>query len=190
MQDDGRAEVTSLFDSCPFLPEAARFDTDTIEDQAVKAVVTTPWSWGTNPTLKTAGFLRNSLAQVKLVASGKVRHLTVKTSKLSGDLRTGESMEDICKKVGQCSDDRITEFTDQGIILEAVVEPWQMVYIPTGSIVFEEVLSGNLVFGVCRALLVRTAAAHAQYNTCVEMFTQMGKGTGKMDVVVGLLKPS
>ena len=189
-KDDGRAEVTSLFDSCPFLPEAARFDTDTIEDKAVKAVVTTPWSWGTNPTLKTAGFLRNSLAQVKLVASGKVRHLIVKTSKLPGDLRTGESMEDICKKIGQCSDDRITEFTEQGIILEAVVEPWQMVYIPTGSIVFEEVLSGNLVFGVRRALLVRTAAAHAQYNTCVEMFTQMGKGTGKMDVVVGLLKPS
>ena len=188
-KDDGRQEVTKLFDSCTFVPEAARFDMGKVDGKAVKAVVATPWSWGTSPTLKTSGFLRNSLAQIKLVASGKVRHLIVKTSKLPGDLRTGQSMDEICKKIGQCSDDRLRDLTDQGVIAEAVVDPWQMLYVPAGSIVFEEVLSGNLVFGVRRAMVVRTAAAHAQYNCCMEMFKQMGKNMGKMDVVIGLLKP-
>ena len=162
---------------------------DDIEDKQLKTLFGTVWLWGSNPKARFQSFTRNGLAQIKVVVSGSVRHILIDYNRLPAQHRQGEKFDDIISHIANLPDDVAKNLCDADIIMEAVVGPWQALYVPSGFLVLEETAQGSLVFGLRQSILTKSAASQSRYQALKALYVATKKGVGKMDEVLELMKP-
>ena len=73
--------------------------------------------------------------------------------------------------------------------MEAVVGPWQALYVPSGFLVLEETAQGSLVFGLRQSILTKSAASQSRYQALKALYVATKTSVGKMDEVLELMKP-
>ena len=79
--------------------------------------------------------------------------------------------------------------SQEDIIQAGALAVCEVLYVPAGAFVFEEVVSGSLNFGVRRPILVKRRGAMQSYECCVQMLKDCKKGVGHFDEVLQFQKP-
>ena len=184
-KEDGRAEVMEMFKSFNiFSPESIAEEPD---DSQLKWLWNSVFLWGYNPRARFQGATRNGVAQLKVQISGTLRHLVFSTRRLPGDLRQG-AVSEIVIRLSQLTSERIETLSDEGVIKQATLQPWEMLYIPAGSLVFEVTTSGTLVFGLRRTVMLCDQQSASQYETLINIYKESKTSVGKMEEVLAVLK--
>ena len=78
--------------------------------------------------------------------------------------------------------------SDEGVIKQATLQPWEMLYIPAGSLVFEATTSGTLVFGLRRTVMLCDQQSASQHKTLINIYKESKTSVGKMEEVLAVLK--
>ena len=185
---EGKDAIMEMFKELTCTPSCT-CKVDDIEDKQLKALLGTVWLWGSNPKARSSAFTRNGLAQIKIVVSGSVRHILIDYSRLPAKHRQGDKFADVVSNISNLPDDVATSLSNDGIISEVTVGPWQALYVPSGFLVLEETAQGSLVFGLRQSLLTKSTASHCRYEAVLELYRQTKKSLGKMEEVLELMKP-
>ena len=129
----------------------------------------------------------NALVKIKLVVSGSVRHILVDMNRLPAPLRQGDNLETIFQRVANIEDEEAKKLSDEGIISECVVGAWQVLYVPCGFLVLEEVVAGSPVYGLRQSILTKSQRSFNRYDAIVQLYKQTKKNLGKMEDVLALM---
>ena len=184
-KEDGRAEVMDMIKSFNiFSPESIAEEPD---DSQLKWLWNSVFLWGYNPRARFQGATCNGVAQLKVQISGTLRHFVFSTRRLPGDLRQG-FVSGIVTRLSQLSSVRIKALSDEGVIKQATLQPWEMLYIPAGSLVFEATTSGTLVSGLRRTVMLCDQQSASQYETLINIYKESRTSDGKMEEVLAVLQ--
>ena len=101
---------------------------------------------------------------MKAVCSRTVRHIVVNAGRLPARYLVCKTIDEIDQIIAKILEEALTTLLQEGIIQAGAVAAWEVLYVPAGAFVFEAVVSGSLIFGVRRAILVKSRGATQSYK--------------------------
>ena len=156
----------------------------------------TSWLWGYAKDYHACSLTPNSSGLFRLVVFGCLEVYTVEFSTLLPAMkklsRPAEKLNDVIEAVQGLSEQDLKKLQGEGVkIFYHKLEKEQMVWIPCGWVLIEPVKSSNLIYGVRKSVLLRTAKVIESYKAAKDWLTASGSNVAKMgDVLDCLQKPN
>ena len=189
----GREETQTLFKGMDEKLTSGVLGSDA--NELVKRVTSQVWLFGCDPKMQLVAQSPNCLPQWRVLVQGEIRLWFIDTAKLvtcmkaifNKDQFGLKEMTDFCENIDAAS---LKDLQGRGLtIFTAVQKAHEVVYVPTGWLLGEMSVRGVLIYGVRRALVVESLAAHVCYEELVGAYKTENKAMGKMEDMLSIIKP-
>eukprot|EP00913_Durusdinium_trenchii_P025515 g23949.t1 len=135
-------------------------------------ILETLWLYGYDPNMACISPSPNGMAMIKFLAYGEVKWLAMEASSLAAALRAELSVEtvgvdDLEKLVGNLTYDNLLACSQKHGLKAFCCKQSanEGVFVPAGWIIAEQCVKGVLVYGLRATLLLKSEAAHRNYET-------------------------
>eukprot|EP00959_Pyramimonas_sp_CCMP1952_P200790 4199867-Pyramimonas_sp.AAC.1 len=164
------------------------------------AFMNTIWKCGYKEQMEFTGFAPNCAAILRVLATGRVRCLFIKTDSLFQALAkegcpeglkmlAAESRSATIEKIPKMDAAALKAAKEGGLIMKKVVQTSSsMVYVPMGWLIVETCGQGDsLNYGIRKSFITSSTASKAIYSFVGELFKEAGKDVVRMDAIKALI---
>ena len=154
------------------------------------------WFFGYDPAFQRVKHLPNGLAQFKFFCNGEIACLLFEVRSLVPALRTWLKkdtfgIDEVEQLIASFGRDELAELKRHSCRMIALtLAPEQLLYIPTGWILAERVVTGNLICGCRTTLLTASVESIANYEELVGLHVVAKKDVSKLQEVLEFMKES
>ena len=155
-------------------------------------VLESTWTFGYKIPMYNVAQTSNGLGIIKTVAYGSVSMLMFDAHQVVPAMRQvlskdNVTLPEVIKYIEQSGTEELKLLNDKGVVpLTAEVKAGDTIYIPSGWIVAESVVSGAMVYGVRKTVLFKGAGSNS-YDELLGL--SAGKKHPKQEAVAEFLKP-
>ena len=193
---DGAAETETFFsDTCKMFLPGCVLNESVVEEQFAR-VLKMAWFFGYDPAFQRVKHLPNGLAQFKFLCNGEIACLLFEVRSLVPALRTWLKkdtfgIDEVEQLIASFGRDELAELKRHSCRMIALtLAPEQLLYIPTGWILAERVVKGNLIYGCRKTLLTASVESIANYEELIGLHVGAKKGVTKLQGVLEFMKQS
>ena len=155
----------------------------------LKGVLATRWLCGSNPKKRFEQPARNGFANLRFQIGGKAPLYIVMPHKLGSIY--GDNLDKVVESVKNMDDHLMQALINANSIYKVTVEPWAVLYIPAGSITYEDHVDGVLSYSMRTPLLPTTKFTLDAYTVFARLAKEAKRpAADKMEEVVEILKTS
>jgi hypothetical protein len=191
----GKEEIDTVWtDLMAAMPVASQVKTDELP-KGIANVVNNTWLWGFDTKYKGVSFTPNCLAMFKIILNGCVATMMFETKALVSAMRIILQVDKL--KLTEVQDflaslerDGIAELVKNGctpILVEQKAD--SILYVPVGYVTVEQVMSGVLIYGLRRTVIVSHIDAVANYEELIGLHVNEEKNPTKMKEALDFMKP-
>jgi hypothetical protein len=177
-------EVKALFS------EAVALSNGLTHDQlgSVGGVVETYWLYGQDAKTKWCFTPRNGLAQLRYLGAGGLSCLILLPSRFPSELQE-VPYDDAKNMIENCDVEFMKKLIEAKCVFMVEQEQFDMLYIPTASMVCEVALRTQaLIFGLRKPMIIRGPSHHLSYAWLMDAYQRSERPCGKMQDALDLMK--
>ena len=130
-------------------------------------VMATRWMFGQCSRERFVTPTRNGFANLRFQASSTIRLIIFLQGKIPQVM--GKSLDDVLQNIQTLSKEDADLAISNECVYEIRLEPWDLLWLPAGSICLEETVSGHLNYGVKIPMIMRTPAYIDHYTRSAEL---------------------
>lgn len=171
---EGKEESHTMFSAIvEAMPPNSTVDA---KDTPAAATCDNIWLYGYHDKMQIASQSPNGLPLMKVLASGKVKWAMFQLTSLISALRQmlkkdSLNLDEIKDAILALNVDKMKKLKELGCIMKyATQNEWELIYQPVGWFAAEEVISGVLICGCRRTLILKSTAAYEQYEALTGVY--------------------
>ncbi|CAE7249381.1 unnamed protein product [Symbiodinium sp. CCMP2456] len=153
----------------------------------------TSWLFGYSNDFEQCNFTPNSAGALKILVFGSLSVYMVRASSLLQQLPgvglKATSTKQLIEIMEALSPDTLKKMTDAGLkFYRCQLEKSEVMWVPTGWLLFEKVTKSALLYGVRKSVFMQTPSLKADYQAVRDLYQASGHNVDKMTAVSKLFE--